>query len=97
MITKEVITLSSTSSAVTGLRGIKSRISVPDKGLEDVYATVCAIFRQYDKAALLLPSYNTIEGFIPPFILLYMNKIQFKVLTLRDLWTSPAEFKYFRL
>ena len=56
MMTQAVFTTISTSLAVTGLRGRKSRISVPDKVLEDVYATVCAIFRQYDKAALLLPS-----------------------------------------
>jgi hypothetical protein len=49
MMTKAAFTPSSTSSAVTGLRGRKSRISVPDKALEEVSATVCAIFRQYDK------------------------------------------------
>jgi hypothetical protein len=49
MMTQPVFTPSSTSSAVTGLRGRKSRIRVPDKALQDVYATVCAIFRQCDK------------------------------------------------
>jgi DNA modification methylase len=95
MMTQAVFTPSSTSSAVTGLRGRKSRISVPDKALEDVYATVCAIFRQYDKAALLLPSYNTVEDLILPYIVLDMNTFQFKVSTERDVWTNPAEFKSF--
>jgi hypothetical protein len=66
MLTLALITPSSTSSAVTGLRGQKSMINVPEKSLEDVYATVYAIFRQYDKAALLLPSYSTIEDLILP-------------------------------
>jgi hypothetical protein len=46
MMTQAVFTPSSTTLAVTGLRCRYSRISVPDKALEDVKATVCAIFRQ---------------------------------------------------
>jgi hypothetical protein len=80
---------------VTGLRGREVTISVPDKALEDVYATVCAIVRQYDEAALLLPSYKTIEDFILPYIVEDMNTFQFKVSTERDVWTNPAEFKSF--
>ena len=94
-MTQAVFTRSYTSLAVTGLRGRKSRISVPDKVQEDVYTTVCAIFRQYDKAALLLLSYNTIEDLIFPYIVLDMNTFQFKVSTERDVWTNPAEFKSF--
>jgi DNA modification methylase len=95
MMTQAVFTPSSTSSAVTGPRGRKSKFSVPDKVLDDVYATVCAIFRQYDKAALLLPSYNTIEDLILPYIVLDMNTFQFKVSGDKDVWTNPAEFKSF--
>jgi hypothetical protein len=93
MTTQAVFTRSSTSSAVTGLRGRNAGISVPDKALEDVYATVCAIFRQYDKAARLFLSYNTIEDHFLPYIVLDMNTLQFKVSLERDVWTNPAEFK----
>jgi hypothetical protein len=95
MMTQAMFTPRSTSSAVTGLRGRNSRISVPGKALEDAYATVCAIFRKYDKAALLLPSYNTKEDLILPYIVIDMNTFQFKVSTEIDVWTNPAEFKSF--
>jgi hypothetical protein len=95
MMTQAVFTPSSTTSAVTGLRSRKSRISVPYKRLEDVNATVCAIFRQEDKAALLLPSYSTIEDLIISYRVLDMNMFQFKVSTERDLWTNSAKFKSF--
>jgi hypothetical protein len=93
MMTQAVLTPSSTSSAVTRLRGRKSRISVPDKALEDVYATICAIFRQHDKAALLLLSYNNIEDLVLPYIVLDMITFQFKVSAERDIWNNPEEFK----
>ena len=83
-MTQAVLTPSSTSLAVSGLRGRKYRISVPKKVLKDVYATVCAIFRQYDKAALLIPSYNTTEDLILPYIVLDMKTFQFKASTERD-------------
>ena len=89
-MTQAVFTPSSTSLAVTGLRGRKSRISVPDKVLKDVYATGCAIFKQYDKAALILPSYETVKDLIFPYIVLDMNTFQFKVSMERDFWTNPA-------
>jgi predicted RNA methylase len=95
MLMQAAFTPSSTSMMETGPRGRKSRLTVPDKVLEDVYATVCAIFRQYDKAAILLPSYNTIEELILPYIVLDMNSFLFKVSTERDVWTNPAEFKSF--
>jgi hypothetical protein len=50
---------------------------LPEKALEDVYATVCAIFRNYGKAALLLLSYNTVEDLKLPYIVLYMNAFEF--------------------
>jgi hypothetical protein len=95
MMTHAVFTPSSTSSALTGLPGRKSMIGVPDKALEDVYATVYTILRQYDKAALLLPSNNTIDDLILPYIVLDKNTFEFKVSTERDVWTNPAEFKTF--
>jgi hypothetical protein len=95
MLTQAAFIPSSTSMAETGPRGRKSRLTVPDKVLEDVCATVCAIFRQYDKAAILLPSYNTIEELILPYIVLDMNTFLFKVSMERDVWTNPAEFKSF--
>ena len=95
MMAQAVFTPSSTSLAVTGLQGKKSGISKPDKVLKDAYATVCAIFRQYDKAALLLPFYNAIHDLILPYILLYINTFQFKVSTERDVWTNQVELKSF--
>jgi hypothetical protein len=64
MMTQERFTPSSTSSAVTGIRGRKSRISEPDKTLEDAYAMICAIFRQYDRAALPLRCRTPKGGFL---------------------------------
>jgi hypothetical protein len=47
------------------------------------------------KAALLLPSYNTIEDLILPYTILDMKTFQFKVSTERGVWTNQAEFKSF--
>jgi hypothetical protein len=93
MMTQAIVNSSSTSTVQRGPRRRKTKLSVPDKELDGMYATICAIFKQYDKAASIIPSYNTIEEVIVPYIVLDMNTFQLKVSPERDIWTNPAEFK----
>lgn len=95
MLTQAVFPPKSIPTAQRGRHARKSKHCVPDTELENVYAAVCAIFVQYNKAASVLRSYETIEKLILPYIVLDMNTFHFKVSTERDVWTSPAEFKSF--
>jgi hypothetical protein len=86
---KSVVNSSSTSTVERGPRCRKAKLSVPDKELGGIYATIRAIFKQYDKIASIITSYNTIEEVIFPYIVLDMNIFQLKVPTERDVWTHP--------
>ena len=54
------------------------RAALEDR-LDNMYETVCSIYRQYDAAASLLDDYNSVEELLRPHIMLDRNTLRFTV------------------
>jgi DNA modification methylase len=79
----------------TSLFGGRRIVPVPDSKVNEMYATVCAIYRQYNAAASLMPDFSSFEELILPYIILDRSDLLFAVVSPNDEWAGRSELRSF--